>query len=90
LAELPAGSMIDRTISPQINLHGAVLLKDVQVRISKLSDSELLVQNTAPILIDATLFGMDAGIETLRELAGLDVISFAVPVNFHLRFRAGD
>ena len=86
IAAMPVGSSLYRTLSPSVELHGVALSVDVQLRISRLSATELLVQSTAPVLVHALDFDLAAGIETLRNLAGLDVISYAVPTNFHLLF----
>ncbi|WP_419570135.1 YceI family protein [Rheinheimera sp.] len=52
------------------------------LQVVKLSDKQLLVYTTAPVVLDLTKFKLDAGIEKLRELAGLKVISPLVPVSF--------
>ena len=39
-----------------------------------------------PVLISAADFGLESGVEALREVAGLNVISTAVPVSFQLVF----
>ncbi|REL29650.1 cellulose binding domain-containing protein [Thalassotalea euphylliae] len=83
---VPAGSTQLMDISATLNLYGADIQIDTQVQVSRLSSSRILVQNSQPILLDSTDFGLEAGIETLRTLANLTSISYAVPVNFNLVF----
>jgi len=45
------------------------------------------VTTVAPIMVDANGLEMVAGIEALREVAGLPSISYSVPVTFSLTFR---
>ncbi|WP_181901739.1 cellulose binding domain-containing protein [Thalassotalea euphylliae] len=83
---VPAGTTQAMDISATLNLYGADIQIDTQVQVSRLSSSRILVQSNQPILLDATDFGLEAGIETLRTLANLTSISYAVPVNFNLVF----
>ncbi|MEM1401905.1 MAG: cellulose binding domain-containing protein [Pseudomonadota bacterium] len=85
---MTVGSTSLQTISPTLYLHGVNAAIDADVRIVRLTETQFLVQSTAPVLIDALDFAMNTGIDTLRGIAGLDVISYAVPVNFHLIFEA--
>ena len=83
---LAVGSSIDQVISPLVNLHGHTVSVEAQVRISRLDDDSILVQSTNPILIQAADFDLVDGIEVLRGLANLSVISYTVPTNFTLVF----
>jgi hypothetical protein len=47
------------------------------------------VVTLAPLVLNAEDFGLAAGIEALRQLAGLKNISLAVPVSAVLIFTAG-
>ena len=47
-----------------------------------------MVQNVSPIVINAQDYALVEGIETLRGLANLPVISYSVPVNFTLIYNA--
>lgn len=85
---LTAGQSTTQDYTFTLDLHGMPMPITTQVRITRLSETSLLVQNTLPIMIAAADFGLTNGIETLRTLAGLDVISFTVPVNFNLLFVA--
>jgi len=43
-----------------------------------------VVSSLAPVIVQANEFGLVAGVEKLKELAGLPSISLAVPVSFVL------
>ncbi|WP_159083966.1 cellulose binding domain-containing protein [Saccharobesus litoralis] len=88
LPNIEVGSAIELDVTPILDLHGVQLELPTKVKVSKLTETKLLVQNLTPIILQATDFDLAEGVETLRELAGLPVISLAVPVNFNLVFVA--
>lgn len=90
LESMPDGSVAIQTLSADLSLHGLTVGLSSDVRVTKLSDSEFMVQNTQPILINAEDFALTSGIDTLRNLAGLDSISYVVPVNFTFIFSAAE
>lgn len=55
-----------------------------KVKVTKVSDSQLVVTTIAPIMLDVAKFDLGAGVEKLRELAGLKSISPMVPTTFSL------
>jgi polyisoprenoid-binding protein YceI len=55
-----------------------------KVKVTKVSDSQLVVTTVAPIMLDVNKFQLNAGVEKLRELAGLKAISPMVPTTFSL------
>jgi len=67
-------------------LHGFSVPLEIPVSITKLSQEKILVQNTSPVLVKAADFDLTGGIDTLRDLASLSVISYTVPTNFTLFF----
>jgi len=76
------------TVDAMLNLHG----KEKQIRLNlfltKLSESKLLLISAQPVLINVADFALVSGVEKLRELAKLPSISYTVPVNFHLILNA--
>ena len=86
LSNIAIGGSLNQTITPLVNLHGFSVPIEIAVSITRLSDTKILVRNTAPILVHSDDFGLTSGIEVLRGLAGLSVISYAVPTNFTLIF----
>jgi hypothetical protein len=71
-------------IDGKIALHGKSQTKAFSVIITKVSDNKLLVNSFQPVIVNANEFDLVAGIDKLREIAGLSSISQAVPVSFVL------
>ncbi|MDR8524138.1 YceI family protein [Shewanella fidelis] len=82
--DLAVGSVKVATIDAQVDLHGEKQQMAFTVSIAKLSDTHLLIASVAPVIVNANSFGLTAGVEKLREIAGLSAISKAVPVTFSL------
>ncbi|WP_028767124.1 YceI family protein [Shewanella fidelis] len=82
--DLAVGSVKVATIDAEVDLHGEKQQMAFTVSIAKLSDTHLLVASVAPVIVNANSFGLTAGVEKLREIAGLSAISKAVPVTFSL------
>ncbi|MEO1091503.1 MAG: YceI family protein [Pseudomonadota bacterium] len=61
---------------------------DASLLVSRLSDDRVLVTTLQPVVVEAGAFALGAGVEALRELAGLPSISPAVPVSAVLVFVA--
>lgn len=87
LANLGVGSVTVATIDAEVALHGMKQKMAFTVSIAKLSDSHILVSSVQPIIVNAESFGLTAGVEKLREVAGLSAISKAVPVSFILNLK---
>ena len=79
---------VDLEIS--IDLHGTVVPYAAKADVTGLADGSLRVTLREPVLVKAADFGLAAGIETLREVAGLGSISTAVPVDAQLVFTPAD
>jgi len=86
LSAQAVGSTQTQNILATLDLHGVSAVVDTDVTITKLSDSQIVVRNASPILISAGDYGLTGGIDTLRNLANLNSISYTVPVNFTLIF----
>ncbi len=76
----------------QLDVDAILTIKDkavpiaAQVVAARLDEETLIVTSTRPIVLTAAAVGLGAGVEKLRELAGLSNISQAVPVSFVLTF----
>ncbi|WP_337842071.1 YceI family protein [Rheinheimera sp.] len=85
-----AGLKAGQTLAVQQPLDLTLLAQSQTItaplQVVKLSDKQLLVYTTAPVVLDLTKFKLEAGIEKLRELAGLKTISPLVPVSFSVTF----
>jgi len=80
------GSTQVQSVSATMNLHGVSAVIDTELTVTRLSDSTIMVQNVSPILIGAEDYDLVDGVEVLRNLANLPIISYSVPVNFTLLF----
>lgn len=85
LAEVASGGTVSTEVPVRLNLHG--IEESLAVPVTVFSDGgSLSVVSSRPIIINAADFGLVAGVEALRKVAGLNTISTAVPVSLNLRF----
>ena len=82
--DLPIGSSVKATLKLMLDLHGIKAPVAAEVLVSRLGDSRIMVASVKPVVVNAASYGLVAGVEKLRELAGLPSISKAVPVTFVL------
>jgi len=73
-------------LTGEIDLHGKLQKVKVDVLVAKLSNNSFVVSSMNPVLLNAQKFGLEAGVNKLKELAKLPSISNAVPVSFVLSF----
>jgi polyisoprenoid-binding protein YceI len=86
IAGMKPGDIADVTAEGILSLHGAQQPMIVSMQAAKLDDGTVMVASTKPLIVDAAKFGMSDGVEKLREIAGLESISNAVPVTFVMTF----
>lgn len=82
--ELSVGESKIADIEGEILLHGKTQTKTFSVLITKITDNKLQVSSFQPVIVNANEFDLVAGVDKLREIAGLSSISQAVPVSFVL------
>jgi len=85
LDAIAAGGMHGLDVPIEVSLHGVTQSMSTSVRTVSL-DGRIIVFNDAPLLVRAADFGLEPGIEALREIAGLNAIDDVVPVTFTLVF----
>ncbi|MEC8075919.1 MAG: YceI family protein [Pseudomonadota bacterium] len=76
-----------KTIAAKLSLVGQSTQVHGDVLVVPVNDNTVNVTTVAPIVVNANGLEMVAGIEALREVAGLPSISYSVPVTFSLTFR---
>lgn len=86
LLTLPAGESKAVTLPVSIDLHGATATYPAKLLVTGLADGAVQVVLREPMLVSASDFDLAAGIQVLREVAGLKSISSAVPVTATLVF----
>ncbi|WP_025562277.1 YceI family protein [Psychromonas sp. SP041] len=87
VASLNVGDMYTESVKFNLSLHGVLNQVTSDVQVTKLSGERLLVTSVMPIVINASDYGLEEGVEQLRNIAGLPSISTAVPVTFNLIFK---
>ena len=88
ISGLAVGQSAATDISASLNLHGVTGTITTKVSVQKLSNSRVLVQTLAPVLVKAGDYSLTNGVEALRAAVGIASISVAVPVDFALVFDA--
>jgi hypothetical protein len=86
LSSLEVGEWLDQEIPLTLALHGNTVGMDAAVRITQLDDGYSASLLT-PLILSADNVGLVAGVEKLRQVAGLSSISRSVPVSFNVTFR---
>ncbi|MFC4259065.1 cellulose binding domain-containing protein [Marinobacter lacisalsi] len=85
---LDAGDVMTLEVPAQVQISGETREINSQLRVQHLGEQRFLVSSAQPLIITADQFGLEGGVEALREVAGLNSISIAVPVDFALFFEA--
>jgi len=87
IKDLDAGKSLALTLKFKLDLHGNDKVLKADVIVVKLANGNLLVMSVNPVIVRAADFGLTAGIEKLREIAGLDRIATSVPVSVMFQFK---
>jgi polyisoprenoid-binding protein YceI len=87
LRELGAAGVRDMDLNGQLTLAGQSKPVVAKVRVGALGAGLIGVSTRAPIVVNASDFGLRAGVEALREVMGLNMLSAAAPVSFALVMR---
>ncbi len=88
LSSLSVGQTAPTDITASLSLHGVTGTITTKVSVQRLSNSRIIVQSIAPILMKAGDYSLTTGVEALRAAVGIASISTAVPVDFALVFDA--
>ena len=78
-------SPVVTTLDGKLSLHGKVASVSFEVLVVK-AGSSVVVSTLKPTAVNAADYGLAAGIDKLREIAGLTTIGQMVPVSFALTF----
>jgi polyisoprenoid-binding protein YceI len=84
---LSTAGVRDIDLDGQLTLAGQSRPVVAKVRVAALGGGLIGVSTRAPIVVNATDFGLRAGVEALRDVMGLSMISAAAPVSFALVMR---
>lgn len=87
LAQVSAGTPTSFDLNGTISLHGEQAKANCKVIISPNKDKTISVTSVTPMMIDAESFNLVAGINKLKEIAGLKTITRTVPLTFSLTYK---
>ena len=88
LTAMDAGASVARQIDFELDLHGQTVALAADVQITRTGEG-VVVSTLKPVVVMSDTFALTAGVEALREVAGLPGISRAVPVSFTVVFEQG-
>ena len=84
--DLNTDTRLQRSTIIAVDLHGVRADFEADLFVTRLGEDRVLVETASPLLLHAGDFDLSAGIEQLTQVAGLPVISPAVPVTVSLVF----
>ena len=88
LAALEPGASQSLDVEFEFSLHGTSNTLRANLLVIRTNDG-IVASTLKPIIVTADSAGLVAGVEALREIAGLPSISRAVPVSFTVVFEQG-
>lgn len=80
------GDRLTEEIDITVSTNGAEAAYLGAVTVTRIDDGMVAVTTARPVIADARDLGYEDGVAQLRDIAGLDAISPAVPVTFDLVF----
>ncbi len=87
ISALKPGERKAMTVPVTLDLHGTTNSIEAKLMVTRLAGDSVLVETTAPLIVDAAAVGLGEGVEKLRAVANLPAISTAVPVTASLVFK---
>ena len=81
---LAVGEQYKTALELDLSLHGQQKGLTAEVEITRLGQNKIMVLSVSPVIINAADFSLLEGVAKLKELAGLNSISTAVPVTVKL------
>ena len=87
---LAVGATMESLVEGTLMFLGEEVYVDLPVVAARLSEDKVLIMSDGITYVSTDELGIDAGVDKLMELAGLESIDRAVPVTVRLMFTAGD
>lgn len=81
-----AGDVQLGPVEGMLSLHGMAAPITFHIAVSHVDENTVSVSTTQPSLLNVADFGLESGVELLREIAGLKSITTKVPVTFTATF----
>jgi len=89
MSSLDVGSTMMTVVEGTLMFLGEEVFVDLPVVAARLSEEQVLIMSDGVTYISTEELGIDAGIDMLMEIAGLERIDRAVPVTVRFLFNAG-
>lgn len=89
ITSIPIGESVELKLDGSLDLNGRSMEMPLKVRVTNLKSGSFQVETMAANKIDVSIFGFTEGIEQLRSIAGLNIISPIVTLQFKLEFERG-
>jgi polyisoprenoid-binding protein YceI len=88
VASIGVNASRDVELNGTLTLAGQTKPVAAKLRVARHESGSLHVATRTPIIVDARQFGMQAGVEALREVVGLNFLASAAPVTFSMVLHA--
>lgn len=85
-SDLETGERRQTEIDGTLSLHGAEAPIFVDAYVTRIAPTRIEIESAEPVIVYVSDFGLEAGLEALREVAGLPAITASVPVTFTFVF----
>ena len=85
-ADLAIGARRQTEIAGTLSLHGVDAEIYAEAYVTRIAETRIEVASAEPVMLHVSDFGLEAGLEALREIAGLPSITPVVPVTFSFVF----
>lgn len=89
ISNMLVGEIMALSAEGTLSLHGVEQAVTLNMQAARVAKDMIMIASAQPVVVDAAKFGLDEGVEKLREIAGLPSISNAVPVSFVMTFVEG-
>ncbi|MEM6896029.1 MAG: YceI family protein, partial [Pseudomonadota bacterium] len=90
MENLEVGGTMMSVVEGTLMFLGQEVFVDLPVVAARLSDEQVLIMSDGVTYLSTEELGVDAGVDVLMDLAGLERIDRAVPVTVRFMFNAGD
>jgi hypothetical protein len=88
IAKLVQVGVTDIDVAGRLELVGQTKPVAAKLRATRIGDNKILVTTREPIVVNSNDFSLQAGVEALRAIVGLNFLSASAPVSFSLVLNA--
>jgi YceI-like domain. len=86
LMAMAVGESVPLAVELDVYIAGESETVSAYLQLTRLATDRFLATTTQPVIIDTKAFSLVAGVDKLREIAGLSRIDYSVPVTFSVQF----